>query len=167
MRPALFLLALASAVPSAGAQTTSPPVKPVVVDIPSVHRNAALPGAARTSRATTPTEVSKAAPVNGVLTLYGNERCPTNQAGEEIVICQRRSAAEQFRIPKEIRELQVTPENEAWAAKDAGNAGTAAVGIGSCSTVGAGGQTGCMTQQFRRARTATAARKKAETPDLP
>lgn len=164
MRPTALLLALFAAAPAL-AQTT--PVKPVVVDIPSVHRSAALPGAARPTQASTTTEVSKAAPVNGVLTLYGNERCPTNQAGEEIVICQRRSAAEQFRIPKEIRELVVTPENEAWAAKDSANAGTAAAGIGSCSTVGPGGQTGCMTQQFRRAKAETAARQKAETPDLP
>lgn len=80
---------------------------------------------------------------NGVLYIYGNDRCPTNADGEEIVVCVRRSEAERFRIPEELRELEITPENKAWAVRQeetlrAGNTGT-----GSCSAVGIGGATGC------------------------
>jgi hypothetical protein len=154
--------------PGTPAEPSAKPLpKPVVVDIPSTRRAPALPGQARPSRASTSSEVSRAAPVNGVLTLYGNERCPTNENGEEIVICRRRSAAEQFRIPKEIREFQITPENEAWAAKEAGNSAVGAVGTGSCSTVGAGGQTGCLTQNIRRGTREAKAREKAAAPVLP
>ena len=60
-----------------------------------VTERPALPGAAKPVVISTPGEVAKRAPVNGVLVLYGNERCPTNTDGDEIVICERRSAREQ------------------------------------------------------------------------
>ncbi len=116
-----------------------------------------------------PGEVSREAPVNGVLTLFGNQRCPTNSDGEEIVVCQRLNAGEQFRVPKELREgLVITPENEAWAAKAQStlDAGVGVNGIGSCSTVGAGGATGCFAQRVRESRRENSARA-ASTPVLP
>ncbi|HEU0066552.1 MAG TPA: hypothetical protein VFQ57_04860 [Sphingomonas sp.] len=111
-----------------------------------------------------PGEISKSAPVNGVVVLYGNERCPTDTSGNEIVVCVRRSAQEQFRVPKELREFQVTPQNESWAAKAQAtlDTGVGTNGIGSCSPIGAGGQTGCMTQRMRDSRRENAARKQAE-----
>ena len=95
--------------------------------------------------------VPKRAPINGVLTLYGNERCPTDTDGNEVVVCVRRSAAEQFRVPKELREFEVTPENAAWAAKAQGTlaSGEGVNGTGSCSVVGPGGQSGCFLQSAR------------------
>ena len=128
----------------------------------------AKPGAAAPKPASAPGEVSRSAPINGVLTLFGNERCPTNAQGEEIVICVRRSAQEQYRVPKELREFAVTPQNESWAAKAQGTMGTG-VGvnsIGSCSTVGAGGATGCFGQRVREARRENKERA-AEVPVLP
>lgn len=124
----------------------------------------ALPGAEKVKGPATPGEVAKRAPINGVLVLYGNERCPTNTSGDEIVICERRSAREQFRVPKELREFQVTPQNAAWAARAQGtlDAGVGTSSIGSCSVVGAGGQTGCFAQQARAAKKANAERKAAE-----
>lgn len=125
-----------------------------------VSQQPALPGAARPVIINTPGEVAKRAPVNGVLILYGNERCPTNTDGEEIVICERRSAREQYRVPKELREFEVTPQNESWAARAQGtlDAGVGANSTGSCSTVGAGGQTGCFIQNARAARKENKAR---------
>ena len=113
-------------------------------------------------------EVSRNAPVGGVLVLYGNQRCPTNKEGSEVVVCVRRSAEEQFRIPKELREFQITPENQAWAAREGSvlSEGTGANSIGSCSVVGPGGQSGCFVQNARRAKQETRERAKAATPDL-
>lgn len=118
------------------------------------------PGASRPAAAEAPGAVPKRAPINGVLTLYGNERCPTDTDGNEVVVCVRRSAAEQFRVPKELREFVVTPENASWAAKAEGTlaAGEGVNGIGSCSTVGAGGASGCFLQSARANRAENKAR---------
>ncbi len=140
---------------------------------------AALPATAQTTGPTAPDvarpapaqgeeEVSRNAPVNGVLVLYGNQRCPTNKAGAEVTVCVRRGAEEQFRIPKELRNFQVTPENEAWAAREKGvlSEGTGANSIGSCSVVGPGGQSGCFNQSVRRNRAENRERAKEGTVDL-
>lgn len=111
-------------------------------------------------------EVSREAPVNGVLTLYGNQRCPTDSNGAEVVVCHREGAAEQFRIPKGLREFKVTPENEAWAAKLAPTMEAGGAGIGSCTAVGPGGGIGCFGRQARTARADTRERKKDATADL-
>ena len=131
---------------------------------PVPAQQAALPGAPRVKAAEGPGEVAKRAPINGVLVLYGNERCPTDNAGNEIVVCEKRGAEEQFRVPKELREFQVTPQNESWAARAQGTLDTG-VGVsstGSCSTVGASGQTGCFAQQARATKRANQARKASE-----
>jgi hypothetical protein len=121
------------------------------------------PDAVRAPRTTAAGGVSRNAPVNGVLVLYGNERCPTNADGAEVVVCTRRPAEEQFRIPKELRNFEVTPDNQAWAAKEAANQGVGAVGVGSCSTVGAASATGCVVQNATRwKRERKAAAKAAE-----
>jgi len=79
------------------------------------------------------------------------------------VVCQRRSAAEQFRVPKELRELEVTPENASWATKARAtlDTGVGVSSVGSCSAVGPGGQSGCFAQATRAARAENQARKDA------
>lgn len=170
MRKPLIALALLLGATPIAAQQAAPadqkPLTPPKVTILPPPGKVALPGAPRASRQTVAGGVAKGAPVNGVLVLYGNERCPTNTNGEEIVVCQRRSAQEQFRIPKEVRTFEVTPENEAWAAREKSTQDAGAVGVGSCSTVGIGGATGCFVQNARRAKADARAREKDATPDL-
>jgi len=147
-----------------GAAKPAPP--PLIIPPPSA-REVALPGAPRVSPQTVQSDVSHAAPVNGVITLYGNQRCPTNKDGAEVAVCVRRSAEEQFRIPKELRNFEVTPENAAWAARIKGQDDLSGTGVGSCSTVGPGGATGCFVQNANRARAESRARAKEANPDLP
>ena len=132
---------------------------------PAVAQQAALPGVIPIKPSQGPGEVAKRAPVNGVLVLYGNERCPTDTSGDEIVVCERRGAEEQFRVPKELRNFQVTPENSAWAVKQKAllaSGGPGANGTGSCSVNGVGGQTGCFGDAIAASRAANAERKAAE-----
>ena len=185
-RALLLLLALAPAVAAAqDAPVVPKAARPTVAKLPlpaSIANGAAprsigpqstgqtptgsgpaLPGAPRVFAPTGPAIVSRNAPVNGVLTLFGNERCPTDPEGNEVVVCVRRDAAEQFRVPKELRELVVTPENQSWAAKAQGSldAGVGVNGTGSCSAVGVGGASGCFAQQAHAAKRESQARKDA------
>lgn len=135
-----------------------------VVGAPGGAQQAALPGAPKPPQDIGPGIVSKNAPINGVLTLFGNERCPTDNSGNEIVVCVRRSAAEQYRVPKELRELQITPENRSWAAKAqaALDTGTGVDSVGTCSAVGAGGSSGCTLAAARANRREWAEKKAAD-----
>lgn len=125
----------------------------------------ALPGIERPKPASD-AGVGRGAPVNGVLVLYGNERCPTNNEGDEIVVCERRGAEEQFRVPKELRNLVITPENRSWAARAQGvlDEGPGASTVGSCSAIGPGGQSGCFAQAARANRAARAERAAEDRP---
>ena len=145
----IILLAAALAAPAA-AQSVGPanPNAPVIKPV-------AGPG-----------EMSREAPVNGVLTIYGNQRCPTDKSGNEVVVCVRRSAAEQFRVPKELRNFKVTPQNESWAKQQGVALATGQSGIGSCSTIGPGGGIGCFAQQARATKAENKERKADEHPDL-
>jgi len=152
LAPGLMLAGQAVAQTTPSASASSGPVnRPTELD---AEPRAALPGLERPRKVTTQAGVGRGAPVNGVLILYGNEKCPTNAAGDEIVVCERRSPEEQFRIPKEVRNFEVTPENRSWAARAQGvlSDGVGVNSIGSCSTVGAGGGSGCFAQRVRETR---------------
>lgn len=90
------------------------------------------------------------APTNGVLIIYGNDRCPTDSDGNEIVVCARRPEAERFRIPQEFRDPSTNPNNQSWAVRSRDVVEANTTGIGSCSPVGPGGQSGCNEQQINR-----------------
>ena len=156
-----------TAQPTSSANTSNANTGPTLAQSPA--KAPALPGAtAKPKPVVAPPQVSRNAPINGVLTLFGNERCPTNQNGEEIVVCVRRSAQEQYRVPKELREFVVTPENASWATKAQGtlDAGSGVNTIGSCSAVGPGGASGCFNQRVKESRLENKTRA-AEVPVLP
>jgi hypothetical protein len=104
---------------------------------------------------------------NGVLIIYGQDKCPTNDNGEEIVVCQRLDEAERFRIPKTLRDQPGAPQKtESWAVRSQDALQAGATGTGSCSTVGASGGTGCFVRQATKAKADVKARK-AEENNLP
>ena len=83
--------------------------------------------------------------------VYGNDPCPRGSE-TEIVICARRPETERFRLPPDARTAAPGAESRAWEnrARDLDEAQEA--GIGSCTTVGPGGSTGCLQEQIDDAR---------------
>lgn len=84
------------------------------------------------------------------LIIYGDDKCPTNANGEEIVVCRRLDESERFRLPKDLREGPLAPQKESWAVRQESALTEGATGTGSCSTVGASGGTGCYVRQGAR-----------------
>lgn len=130
--------------------------------LPAAAQQVQGPGVASPPKPRPTGPVSKNAPINGVLVLYGDERCPTDASGNEIVVCTRRDAAEQFRVPKDLREFKISPRNQAWALRSQGTLDTGASGIGSCSAIGPGGSIGCSNRQFSESKQFNKDRKAAE-----
>lgn len=83
----------------------------------------------------------------------GSELCRPTEGTDEIVVCAQRSEDEAYRLPPQARGpvpgsrtvRSVSAERNALFDYDAG-------GIGSCSTVGPGGGTGCTLRSIKRAR---------------
>ena len=94
---------------------------------------------------------ASAQPHQKTLIIYGNDKCPQSN-GEEIVVCEHRTENERYRIPQELRQTEAplgtngSPVSRV-AAMDSASAPQ--TGLDTCSTVGAGGHTGCFAAAAR------------------
>ena len=68
------------------------------------------------------------------------------------MVCARKPEAERYRIPEKLRPSGPRSRREAWANRAKAFETVGATGINSCSPVGPGGYTGCLTQVIDRAR---------------
>lgn len=95
--------------------------------------------------------------------VYGTDPCP-RETESTIVICKRRPESERYRLPKS-QQLQGTPQQrESWARKAQPLMTVGQTGPGSCSAVGPGGFTGCLTQEINRARRDAQQQQEADQP---
>lgn len=88
--------------------------------------------------------------VNQVI-VYGDDTCPPS-TDEEIVVCVRMRDEDRYRIPPNLRENPNAPANQAWLNRAIELSYVGRTGTDSCSTVGGGGFTGCMSQLINQAR---------------
>ena len=91
--------------------------------------------------------------------VYGNDPCPRS-TDDEVVVCARKPESERYRIPEKYRPSGTRQQKEAWASKATEIMTVGDTGTNSCSPVGPGGFTGCLTQVIKQARTER--RQKAE-----
>ncbi len=84
------------------------------------------------------------------LIVYGDDPCPASTDGS-ITVCARKDEAERFRIPKPLRDNPNDSVNQGWTQRVKAYETVGAFGTNSCSPVGAGGATGCMSQLIHNA----------------
>ncbi len=82
--------------------------------------------------------------------VYGTDPCPRS-TDDEIVVCARKPEAERYRIPERLRQGGSLQSRQSWAARAKTFETVGATGTNSCSPVGPGGFTGCVTQVIRQA----------------
>jgi hypothetical protein len=113
----------------------------------------ALATAAATGFAVVPPAVEAQTQGSNVaqIIVYGNDPCPRSTE-DQVVVCARRPEGERYRIPQKYRPSGPRQETEAWARKSRVLETVGSTGINSCSPVGPGGYTGCLTQVIREAR---------------
>ncbi|MEO7564631.1 MAG: hypothetical protein ABIR63_06585 [Sphingomicrobium sp.] len=85
------------------------------------------------------------------IVVYGTDPCPRS-TDDQVVICARKPEGERYRIPEKLRSTGPRQSNEAWASRAKQLETVGATGINSCSPVGPGGFTGCLTQVIKQAR---------------
>ncbi len=100
-----------------------------------------------------PISAEAASPPERTITLevYGDDPCPAAQT-DEIIVCARRPEEERYRIPKPLRNQgDRRPEEVSWGSRVEELEEVNRPSMpGSCSVVGAGGQTGCLQQMLRQ-----------------
>lgn len=77
------------------------------------------------------------------LIIYGEDKCPTGN------ICVVAPEKDRYRIPKPLREPLKAPDSTSWAVRSQATLAEGKTGTDSCSTVGAGGWTGCFMKQMK------------------
>jgi hypothetical protein len=83
--------------------------------------------------------------------VYGTDPCPRS-TDDQVVVCARRPETERYRIPEKYRPGGTRQQTESWANKAKVLETVGSTGINSCSPVGPGGYTGCLTRVIREAR---------------
>ena len=79
--------------------------------------------------------------------VYGNDPCPRETS--EIVVCARRPESERYRLPPETQTPNPADQRSALE-REQESREAMATGIESCSTVGPGGQSGCLIQSINK-----------------
>ena len=94
--------------------------------------------------------------------VYGNDPCPRS-TDDDVVVCARKPETERYRIPERLRPSGPRQAREAWASRARSLETVGRTGINSCSPVGPGGFTGCLTEVIRQARSERAEGNDADT----
>ncbi|QCI94172.1 hypothetical protein [Novosphingobium sp. EMRT-2] len=84
------------------------------------------------------------------LIIYGDDPCPASNAGE-ITVCARKDESERFRIPAPLRDNPNASANQGWTERVRAYETVGAAGVNSCSPVGSGGASGCVSRLINAA----------------
>jgi hypothetical protein len=97
--------------------------------------------------------------------VYGNDPCPADRsASGAIVVCKRLPEAQRYRIPPKYRPSGTRQQMDSWANRAKAIQYVGNTGTGSCSNVGPGSYTGCLSQEIARAKAEAAESQTEDTP---
>ena len=94
----------------------------------------------------------------GKITIYGNDPCPAQN------ICVRAPESQRYRLPQSQNPQGTRQQRESWAQRSQALTTAGATGAQSCSPVGPGGFTGCLTQEIRQNKQARKEQQEQDTP---
>ena len=94
----------------------------------------------------------------GKITIYGNDPCPAQN------ICVRAPESQRYRLPQSQNPQGTRQQRESWAQRSQALTTAGATGAQSCSPVGPGGFTGCLTQEIRQSKQARKEQQEQDTP---
>jgi hypothetical protein len=100
--------------------------------------------------------------VNQII-VYGNDPCPRS-TDDEVVVCARKPETERYRIPERYRPSGTRQQMESWANRAKAIEYVGQTGTMSCSPVGPGGYTGCLSQAISRAKAEYKDNQKSDVP---
>jgi hypothetical protein len=125
-----------------------------------------LAGAALLVTGVAAVESPAAAQSNNIseIIVFGTDPCPRS-TDDQVVVCARKPESERYRIPERLRSTGSPQAREAWANKARALETVGATGTNSCSPVGPGGFTGCLTRVIREARQESRDRSGDYNPD--
>lgn len=95
--------------------------------------------------------------------VYGNDPCPRS-TDDEVVVCARKPEGERYRLPDRFRPSGTRQQMESWANRAQAIEYVGRTGTMSCSPVGPGGFTGCLSQAIKRAKADSAESEAADVP---
>lgn len=95
-----------------------------------------------------------------VMDIFGDQKCPESN-GEEIVVCRRLPAYEQYRIPKDLRDAAKDAPAPNWTSRALNLEYVGRNGPSTCTPAASGSETGCWSRLMQEAR-AERKDKKAE-----
>ena len=94
---------------------------------------------------------AEAQQTTGEIIVYGTDPCPRS-TDDEIVVCRRLPESMRYRLPENMRPGGTFQQRQSWTMKSRQMMTVGDTGTGSCSAVGPGGHTGCLSQEIRTAR---------------
>jgi hypothetical protein len=95
--------------------------------------------------------------------VYGNDPCPRS-TDDQVVVCARKPETERYRIPERYRPSGTRQQMESWANRAKAIEYVGQTGTMSCSPVGPGGYTGCLSQAIKRAKSDATESRASDVP---
>lgn len=91
------------------------------------------------------------------IVIYGNDPCPRD------AVCVRAPESQRYRLPQSQNPQGTRQERQSWANKSQQLMSVGNTGAMTCSPVGPGGYTGCLTQEINRAKQDAQEQKQEDT----